>query len=393
MIPMELIFEIFLGLSVKDLLRFRCLSKEFCQEIDSAAFTTAQLNRSKKTRTHRKLVLYYCQIDGKKSALYVADFDDEISRGAKLAHQLNPDCCFINFTVYGSCNGLILLYNNNTRKDYGDEVYYRWLLVNPFTRKFKKVIPCPREESPYYGESVFGFGYDSIGNDYKLVQIIQPYKWEDHIEIWVFSFASNTWRKQKVPFCHNKTFPLREDKIGFFADGALHWLSERIDEDRIYYEIVTLDLSNEVFVNLVHSDSLKRLDPQTIWCTDQNHLLVLGGSLALLRELYSNDVELYLAVKCEEHYNWTKLYNICLDPPFPGCIRTALEVSKNGENLLLLMNDGKLYWYNLKKKKNNTIWVPIDRVAQHDDFTELFCCESAFCWESLVWPAIDDSSL
>ncbi|OMO97429.1 hypothetical protein COLO4_14609 [Corchorus olitorius] len=76
MIPKELIFEIFLCLSVKDLLRFRCLSKEVCDEIDSAAFTTAHLNRSKKTKTHRKVVVYKDD-DGDKSGLYVADVDDE----------------------------------------------------------------------------------------------------------------------------------------------------------------------------------------------------------------------------------------------------------------------------------------------------------------------------
>ncbi|OMO97264.1 hypothetical protein COLO4_14744 [Corchorus olitorius] len=165
MIPKELIFEIFLCLSVKDLLRFRCLSKDVCQEIDSDAFTTAHLNRTKETKTHRKLVVHnynYRKRDGEKSGLYVADLndEDEISRATKLANPLIRD----ESSVYGSCNGLLLFSHKN---DY----LYRWLLLNPFTRKFKKVISCPRETS-YYGRTLFGFGYDSIGNDYKLVQII-----------------------------------------------------------------------------------------------------------------------------------------------------------------------------------------------------------------------------
>ncbi|OMO97471.1 hypothetical protein COLO4_14606 [Corchorus olitorius] len=382
MIPKELIFEIFLCLSVKDLLRFRCLSKEFCQEIDSAAFTTAHLNRSKKTKTHRKLVVLDKSV-GAKSGLYVADFDGN-SRASKIILAHNPFGRFFRdgFRVCGSCNGLLLLFKyDDTRK----EEVYSWLLLNPFTRKFNKVIACPgKSETLYYYRALFGFGYDSIGNEYKLVHIIRRPNnyWEDQedVEIWVFSFATNTWREQIVPFCCNKNFPRKE--IGVFADGdgALHWLSEGIDDDdeeRTTHEIVTFDLSNEVFVNLIHSDSLKSNSRNL-------QLLVIGGSLALLQEINFHQYELYLAVK----YVWTKLYNIYLYPCCPYCIETALEVSKNGDKLLLLMGDGKLHWYNLKK--NTRIDFNALRGARHD-FDGLFCWDTTLCWESLVWPATHSS--
>ncbi|OMO97470.1 hypothetical protein COLO4_14605 [Corchorus olitorius] len=372
----------------------------------------AHLNRSEKTKTHRKLVVYG-NSHGNWSDLYIVDFDgeDEISIAAKLAHPLNPDCCFIRdgfqvygsikFKVYGSCNGLLLLYNNNNNNNSydDDEVYYRWLLLNPFIRKFQKVIPCPGETSfDRCKTSLFGFGYDSNGNDYKLVRVIlfpADYCLDEEIrdvEVWVFSFGSNTWRKKTVPFCPNKILPeYIHEKIGFFLDGALYWLSTEEtttsdddwdEETTTTHEIVTFDLSKEVFVNLVHSDSLSRS-----YC--RGYLLVIGGSLALLQVLEDlNAVELYLAVKSEDYYVWTKLYNI---DPFPGLIITALEVSKNGDKLLLLMDDGKLYWYNLKNNKDNRIRL---RVTQYDDdFTGLFCSESVLCWESLVWPATHSSIL
>ncbi|OMO97500.1 hypothetical protein COLO4_14602 [Corchorus olitorius] len=376
MIPKDLILEIFLRLSVKDLVRFQCLSKEFCQEIHSAAFTTAHLNRSKKTKTHRKLVVYNGGYKDDNSGLYVADFDDE-NEISKLDNPLNPDGCLIRdgFHVYGSCNGLLLLYNNNTfprMDDDGDEVYYRWLLLNPFTRKFNKVIPCPRV-TPFHAQTLYGFGYDSIGNDYKLVQIIRPENWkyqEKHrdVEIWVFSFASNTWkRKQNVPFCHNKLFPdVEHEKIGVFANGALHWLSKGIDETT--QEIVTFDLSSEVFVNSVHSDSLSRCSRCIAY------LLDIGGSLALLRRdldvFHQYHDELYLAVKCEEHYNWTKLYNISLE----------------------LCHSCVLIPPILRVMEESNDEIPFsDRVAQRG-FNGGWCCWVSFYWETLVWPAGTDYS-
>ncbi|OMO85154.1 Peptidase C19, ubiquitin carboxyl-terminal hydrolase 2 [Corchorus capsularis] len=327
MIPKELIFEIFLRLPGKDLVRFRCLSKEICQEIHSSAFN---LNRSKKAKTHRKLFVYDKSDVEDKRGLYVADVDEE-DEVSKLPNPLNPDGCLIRdgFDVYGSCSGLLLLYNNKTRKVYDVDEVYSWLLLNPFTRKFTKVIACPGEsEILEYCQTLFGFGYDSIRNDYKLVQIFRPYNWKenhDDVQIWVFSFASNTWRKLTVPFCHNKTFPLGHDQIGVFADGALHWLCEGIN-----HEIVTFDISNEVFVNLFHP--LRR--PICI-----GFLLVIGGSQTLLRRGFYklNDVELYLAVKCGEHYNWTKLHNINLELcPSSILTPTILTVMKRSNNEILV---------------------------------------------------------
>ncbi|OMO97467.1 hypothetical protein COLO4_14608 [Corchorus olitorius] len=362
MIPKELIFEIFLRLPGKDLVRFRCLSKEICQEIHSSSFN---LNRSNKAKTHRKLFVYDKSAEDKRG-LYVADVDEE-DEVSKLANPLNPDGCLIRdgFDVYGSCNGLLLLYNNKTRKVYDVDEVYSWLLLNPFTRKFKKVIACPGEsEILEYCQTLFGFGYDSSRNDYKLVQIIRPYDWKenhDDVEIWVFSFASNTWRKlQTVPFYHDKNFPLGHDQIGVFADGALHWLSEGI----INHEIITFDLSNKVFVNLFHS--LRR--PRCV-----GFLLAIGGTLALLlRDIKRlNDVELYLAVKCGEHYNWTKLYNISLELCHCSILTPAI---------LTVM-----------KRSNNKILVPFsDTVAQRGFGGGR--CWVTFCLETLVWPAGTDSS-
>ncbi|OMO97466.1 hypothetical protein COLO4_14607 [Corchorus olitorius] len=368
MIPKELIFEIFLCLSVEDLLRFRCFSKAFCQEIDSDAFMTAHLNRSKKTKTHGKLVVYHNNGYSKDNGLY--DFDDE----NEISLFGNRDGCFFmdGFDVYGSCNGLFLFYNNAT-----------WLLLNPFTRTFDEVIRCPAK-TRCYGQSLFGFGYDSINNDYKLVRIIEE---ENHhyVKIWVFSFSSNTWRKQKVPFCHNKTFPSHNifdnrsiyENRGLFADGALHWLCEEIDKGTgtvtVTHEIVTLDVSKEVFVNLVHSDSLS---PSP--CIGKAYLLVIGGSLALLRHLDSNELlELYLAVKCEEHYyTWTKLYDI-----------SSLELCHSS-----ILTDPIL---RSMERSTNEILVPFKDIVAQRDFGGGLSWISfiSFCWETLVWPATHSSVL
>ncbi|OMP05936.1 hypothetical protein CCACVL1_01784 [Corchorus capsularis] len=340
MVPKELIFEIFLRLSAKDLVRFRCLSKDVCQEIDSAPFTMANLNRS-------KLVFYNTNyIDA--NSLYVADFDDE-DEISKLANPLNPDGCLIRdeFEVYGSCNGLLLLKNKTSRKAYSvDEVYYRWLLLNPLTRNFNKVIPCPREESPDISddETLFGFWYDSIGNDYKLVQIIQSgnLRYEDDVEIWVFSFASNTWGKQTVPFCSNM-FPQQYDNSGVFAYGSLHWLSQAITPSTQTQEIVTLDLTNEEFVHLIDSPSLN-CRHRTCYL---GSLLVIEGSLALMmREFqefeYQQQIELYSAVKHEEedYYVWTKLYNVILLLWMSSCLESAIPTFAN-ESDRVVLNDFK----------------------------------------------------
>ncbi|OMO98366.1 hypothetical protein CCACVL1_04235, partial [Corchorus capsularis] len=54
--PDYMIYNIFLNLPVKTLLRFHCVSKSYCMEIDSPVFINAHLNQSLRTKIRLKLL-------------------------------------------------------------------------------------------------------------------------------------------------------------------------------------------------------------------------------------------------------------------------------------------------------------------------------------------------
>ncbi|OMO97560.1 hypothetical protein COLO4_14537 [Corchorus olitorius] len=328
MIPKELIFEIIHYFPLKTLLRFRCLSKQLYNEIVKAI-----LRPTKNTKTQHKL-LYW---DNNNTGLCVADFDDhEISTAIKLGNPLTPNDRFSKFC--GSCNDLLLLSSTNQKH----AKVLLWLL-DPFTMEKKLVIPCPvdyynRHHQVSNNNSSFGFGYDSINNRHKIVLI----DWVDESsyihwnQVWVFHFASITWTKLTVPHwqCH-KTI----NQIGVFSDNALHWLScSPIDE------VVTFDLSNEMFVKLIPSVPWKG----ACFPPYSRSLHVLGGNLVMF-QVFLHHFKLSLALKNEEEqYTWITLYNLNFEL-HPYGIETLLEVSKNGEKLLLVTCSGVFYWYDLEE--------------------------------------------
>ncbi|XVF00132.1 hypothetical protein REPUB_Repub03eG0258700 [Reevesia pubescens] len=384
-IPDDLVPNILQCLPVNALLRFRCLSKSVCREIDSAAFAKTHLERSLRTKTHRKLVFH----DRKKRDMYAIDFDGiEDDRATKLINPLKT-----RYKFHGTCNGLLLLSNDfycyHTR--YGNSEPRLWLW-NPFTRKCKKLPNC-LDQAPgsYHGMAFNGFGYDPVGNDYKIVKIFTSFGYGPRykISVWVFSLAVNTWRKVPIPYCQETFNGIKAN--GVFADGALHWLSD-VSKNHSK-EIVTFDISNEVFVKVIPSiPPSSPTEPERFKLS----LEVLGGRLALY-EAFAEHAELSYAVKNGQNFAWRKFeYNINLnllnwsdDEEKKDFLQLSdfklLELSKDGNKILLLTRfKSNFLWYDLKHgtlERAQSLPIGMLNIC--------FSQKASLCWESLVLPGDD----
>ncbi|XP_059627471.1 F-box protein CPR1-like [Cornus florida] len=161
-LPMEMLANILSRLPVKPLLQYRCVSKPWLALIDSSYFINLHLNRSIETNANHSLIF----IDGD---LYSTDFDS-LNRAVKLDH---PKSHRYRTGVVGACNGLLCLIQRFRTISYSTDEIVLW---NFSTRKQHK-LPFASIELRYelsnwssfivYG---FGFGYDSVHDDYKLVQ-------------------------------------------------------------------------------------------------------------------------------------------------------------------------------------------------------------------------------
>ncbi|KAI8000265.1 F-box protein CPR1 [Camellia lanceoleosa] len=348
-LPMTLITDILSRLAVKPLLRFRCVSKPWCALIDDPDFIRLHLNRSIKTKSNLSLILRDCYI----SSVNFNSLDNVI----ELDHPLK--CPEFGTEVLGSCDGLICLYN-------GEEDVCIW---NPSTRKHRNLPSTPIEFPDYFTSCqyiIYGFGYDSLTDDYKLVRMIQFYgdDWDSFdSEVKVYSLKSNSWRRiQDFPYY------LRYKRgYGVLVGSALHWVVSRKYESDTANLVAAFDLTDEKY----------RLVPQPEFSDKDFHMNVgeLDGCLCILCNYVQVRIDMWVMNNYGVKESWTKLFSIAQ----PQVIRsfefvTPLAYSKSGREVLLVQDNKKLIWYDLEHKKVKNIKI--------HGLPEYF--ETEMCVESLV---------
>ncbi|XP_012477864.2 F-box protein CPR1 [Gossypium raimondii] len=327
--------EILCRLSVKDLLRFKCASKHWCSLIDDPYFIKLHLSHSLKTKTNHSLILRRYEYH-----FFSVNYDSGETI-QKLNHPLGEQKKAIK--ILGSCNGLLALIDDNDR-------IFLW---NPSTRKFQ-VLPSTEIEisSPsicFDRSNFYGFGYDPISDDYKLVRMVQLHgnnKGYLHSEAKVYSLRSNCWRRIK-DFCFYLIFA-RE--FGFLANNALHWMVFKPPKSG-KQNLVGFDLRTEEFRSL----ELPEFCLDKLFCYD---IKAMGGFICLTatyRELDTVVVDVWIMKEYGVKESWIKLISWNephFIPRFPSLV-APLAFSKNGDKVLFNIsykcrNFGK--WYNLRDK-------------------------------------------
>ncbi|KAG5597665.1 hypothetical protein H5410_038897 [Solanum commersonii] len=104
----------------------------------------------------------------------------------------------------------------------------------------QKLGSCPSNNKP---NSTFGFGYDSISDDYKILKIDNIGGDDSRPPSKILALKSGSWRKidNHPRIFHNSTY--REDPLAFVC-GAFHWLS---NDNVNKYFMISLNISSEVY--------------------------------------------------------------------------------------------------------------------------------------------------
>ncbi|MFQ6625328.1 hypothetical protein Gotur_005376, partial [Gossypium turneri] len=218
---------------VKDLLRFRSVSKPWCSSIDDPYFIKLHLSHSLKTNTNHSLILSHWEDH------FISVDYDLFETTQRLNHPFGEQRKTLQ--ILGSCNGLLALVDDK------DGIF----LWNPSTRK-SQVLPFNEIGFSLPSSTYYGFGYDSISDDYKLVRMVQSHGNNDE-------------------YFHSEAKFSRE--FGFLANNALHWMVFKTPQSR-NQELVGFDLGSEEFRFLELPDG----------CLDQIlrfHIKAMGGDICL----------------------------------------------------------------------------------------------------------------
>lgn len=273
-LPPEILTDIFTRLPVTSIGKCRCLSKPWSSLLSTPQFIKSHLNRKP---YHESLLL----VSPSHSIHTITD-----ARYADVSTKLELLGDWSE--VVGSCNGLVLLVNDEEEK----------FLVNPVTLEQVEIGESPQALDRDESFRMYGFGYDSCSDDYKIVTLSYNDTFNEHEPdcvdtfVDVYSVKRGSWRRvDSSPYDH----AVPEIWPGAFVNGAIHWLASS-REPGFYSVIAAFDLADEAFRQL----------PAPIGVDVEkfvfNKLVVLGGCLCM----FDGRVDFWVMKEYGLAESWTK---------------------------------------------------------------------------------------
>ncbi|KAL6559749.1 hypothetical protein OROGR_004866 [Orobanche gracilis] len=353
MLPPELLREILSRLPAKSLLRFRCISKSWCRMIDSPDLIKLHLNQSSKSYSNHTLILTETGFNFHMLDLGLLD-------KPKKAHvSKTPFLCEEIDGISNTCNGLVVI----TAETFGPLA-----LWNPFLRKNRIFPDSPsKPEDPYHFPNVlYGLGYDSRNDDYKVVRNFECKDIRTHQLVFskteVYTFQSNVWKEvQPFPSSLSITSQLWVGQV----NGALHMLCT---DNSGGSKIVGFSVENEIYFEIIFPLSIRTKNVMGL------HLL---GDCLSIDIIDKSQINIWVMKEYGVQDSWINLISIA------NLIRMdhtdsfkPLIYSEDGLKVLLYHNGSKFVWYDLKKKTMEKLevgGVP-------------FLIDLELCVQSLVFP-------
>ncbi|XP_076908591.1 F-box/kelch-repeat protein At3g06240-like [Bidens hawaiensis] len=357
-IPTEIITEILYRLPAKSLGRFRCVSKGF----NSLLLQPGFIKTHQTTLNRKHFILEY---DNDKS-LYTLPFnylEEVVLTPNELSFTFKPHVDM--FTYLGSCNGLVLVSGHDV--DGG----HRLVVLNPTTNVFLEVPESGFDIVDELREIdiVYGFGYDSVSDDYKVVTVSfynndEEVNDVENIFVHVYSLKTDTWRRVcrfRYDHSYGKSYS------GVFVNGNLHWIAIK-DSDEDLRVIVAFSLADERLSEVALPKACNDADVGV-----KNGLkLVFGEKLAVFVE---GDVWLMMEYGVAE--SWTKVVLGGID----ASLMVRLEVFyENGK--FLVVADGQMVVCGIEE----------GRLCLYDRVNTSKFSVRGICVESLVSPKFNKSS-
>ncbi|KAL9688222.1 hypothetical protein QQ045_032641 [Rhodiola kirilowii] len=221
-LPDDVVTDILSRLPVRSLVRFRCVSKTWNRLIRDQKFTDLHLKQSRQNDVdgscsgHRVLIsVNPCEslvCEKLRNGIeHEIEKDDVVLKVDSPVEFKFPD-------IIGSCDGMLCMMSG--------ERFYLW---NPSTADCREIRESDMrnklDEYSIFGDCrllgrMFGFGYDSLTDDYKIVSINWNLNY-GKMDVAIIAVGSNKWWRvtDSIPRCLS-ILPM----VMSFTNGAIHWL-------------------------------------------------------------------------------------------------------------------------------------------------------------------------
>ncbi|KAL6311192.1 hypothetical protein AAG906_021351 [Vitis piasezkii] len=286
-IPDEIILEILCLLPVKSLMRFKCVSKSWREMISDPDFEKKQLAvaaRDSGEVHNSRLIMHYPSMKLKSCPLSCLFYEPV---GHSVNHEYPGSELGVMNEIIGSYNGLVCFCIRDTEND----IIFKIAPIS-FMQCFHLVA--------------YGFGYDSIADDYKVTR--------------VGCYCIGRYYEYQV-----RNFPcyLFTDEPGIHVNGSINFGGVG-DSENYYWSVVGLDLASESYRMVPLPD-----------CADPNvkpMIMALGGRFCTI---FDNDeaVDVWVMEQYGVKKSWNKLATV---PYFPDPM--TVDCTKPFYGLLVLYN-------------------------------------------------------
>ncbi|KAM3326668.1 hypothetical protein P3S67_001794 [Capsicum chacoense] len=197
------------------LLQFRSVSKYWLLLISSPEFVKNHLllSATNKNYTHHRVMI--------KTGNSNHDIKD----------------CSVSSLLYDSVTEAFDLNYPGKKRDDILGLLHDLFLWYPSMRKYKTLPSYRRNHEDGFAHFNFGFTYDELQDDYKVVGFFPIYTngqgHPSHVDVKIYSLKSDSWRR----FDHLQGRELLGDSAKF-VKGKLHWLD-------MQWNIISIDLTDE----------------------------------------------------------------------------------------------------------------------------------------------------
>jgi len=283
--------------------------------------------------------------------------------------------------LIGSCNGLLAIYNGPfafTHPNDATEI----TIWNPDTRKHRIIpflpLPIPNilesENIDRVGLCIYGFGFDPLTGDYKLLGIswlgsLQNCFYDSHVRL--FSSKTNSWKI--IP-----TMPyaiVYAQAMGVFVENSIHWIMSKNLDGSDPCLIVAFNLTLEIFNEVPLPAEIGGEVVNSSRSFDLE-VAVLGECLCMIVNYETTKIDVWVMKEYGCRDSWCKHFTLVKS-------RCSLRLksfrplgySSDGCKVLLEIDCKKLVWFDLKNEQV----VYVEGIPNLD--------EAMFCVGSLVPPS------
>ncbi|KAJ8755390.1 hypothetical protein K2173_019188 [Erythroxylum novogranatense] len=317
-LPPEIIAEILSRLPVKSIMRCKCVCKPWRSFLSDHDFAKMHLEKARQSRRFFLFTEPFQSFD-----LEAQSYEDIRTTELNIPMSINS----VDVETVGSCDGLICAAVE-------DERYF--LVWNPTTRVVREIF---MPNSSQVGHSFYGFGYDNQLDDYKIM-LGSIANGSNEAELDIFTLKTNKWRRIEGLHCNSVLVGSAS-----FLNGILHWLVVRRDNGAQICAIVSFDLVQEKFREVMQvPDQISHLT---------RDFKVVGKSLCLYTDMIGDYFEAWVMKEYGNPASWTTSVKFKNDA-LPGYENYFLlvDITTNGgekrscssNNVILVVGDKGSYW-------------------------------------------------